>query len=670
MHSTVFPRLGGPVRVPRLLNTYPEDRILEFEFVRDAQSLADRMTDARPLPGDCFPELGGFLGLLHALSPVSEPAVEDERAQMIGYERVSPEEFSLFSAAEIRVVRLVQSDRRLGLALTRLGRSLRPLGLLHGDFRAENVLVSRDDAGRLSVIDWELSRHSDPAAELGYFIGNLLHRAWYAVRAQRPDVESWQAAVDTRTAELSADTAAFWRGYLETAPERLTLRRPLLPLLVTAHAGSALLSRVVGDVRATGRVTPRDLLVIGRARDLVVHPASSARALLGEWLMTAPGTVLAPAFRTMLRAVEWRASGEVAVHGPSGTALVDGRGPRAAEELRRVLYEVFHAGRPVTGAVTDPDEEFLAGLAASVRVPWSLSPGWRVVTAGAEDEPSVEQYGVRVSVRADRHLAPGHRLVPGEVVTLRLPPCRPGLSPGFFSVIGSRGEPEGPLTRFYLNLPYRSVPKLVTALTEQLELRGVVYAFKTLDMPAAYGRRDGTVLYARRRDRASAVESLSAALTSLPEPASTDVPPLTERVLPAVGAADEPGGAGFAGLSFGEHRCDAVARFLLDHHGRDATELVPLLAGELARRGIDPWPPTPVRRSPPRRRRGERPMNPTHLAPVPPAPSPASAGTGNAGPRRPGRPGGRWRTWGWSVCSTRGRPCFRPPTGRCCPTWV
>ncbi|GAA5203246.1 phosphotransferase [Streptomyces thinghirensis] len=282
VHSTVLPRLGGPVRVPRLLNTYPEDRILEFEFVRDAQSLADRMTDARPLPGGCFPELGGFLGLLHALSPVSEPAVEDERAQMIGYERVSPEEFSLFSAAEIRVVRLVQSDRRLGLALTRLGRSLRPLGLLHGDFRAENVLVSRDDAGRLSVIDWELSRHSDPAAELGYFIGNLLHRAWYAVRAQRPDVESWQAAVDTRTAELSADTAAFWRGYLETAPERLTLRRPLLPLLVTAHAGSALLSRVVGDVRATGRVTPRDLLVIGRARDLVVHPASSARALLGS----------------------------------------------------------------------------------------------------------------------------------------------------------------------------------------------------------------------------------------------------------------------------------------------------------------------------------------------------------------------------------------------------
>lgn len=308
---------------------------------------------------------------------------------------------------------------------------------------------------------------------------------------------------------------------------------------------------------------------------------------------------LAPAFRAMLGAVEWRASGAVAVHGVSGTAVVDGRAPRAAEELRRVLYEEFHAGRPVTGVAGDLDEEFLAELAASVRVPWSLSRGWRVVrtdTTGGDDgesgELAVEQYGVRMTVCADRHLAPGSRRPdPGERVALRLPPCRPGLSPGFFSVIGSRGEPKGPLTRFYLNLPVRSVPALVAALTGRLERSGATYAFKTLDLPAAYGRRDGTVLYACREDRASALECVAASLTGLPEPARTDIPPLTERVLPAVGAAEEPGGEGFAGLSFGEHRCDAVARFLLGHHGQGTAVLVPLLATELTRRGIDPTAP-------------------------------------------------------------------------------
>lgn len=308
---------------------------------------------------------------------------------------------------------------------------------------------------------------------------------------------------------------------------------------------------------------------------------------------------LAPAFRAMLDAVEWRASGAVAVHGASGTSVVDGRAPRAAEELRRVLYEEFHAGRPVTGVAGDPDEEFLAELAASVRVPWSLSRGWRVVrtdTTGGDDgdsgELAVEQYGVRMTMRADRHLVPGSRRPgAGEVVALRLPPCRPGLSPGFFSVIGSRGEPEGPLTRFYLNLPVRSVPALVAALTGRLERSVATYAFKTLDLPAAYGRRDGTVLYARREDRASALECVAASLTGLPEPARTDIPPLTERVLPTVGAAEEPGGEGFAGLSFGEHRCDVVARFLLGHHGQGTAVLVPLLATELTRRGIDPTAP-------------------------------------------------------------------------------
>ncbi|MFH8763875.1 T3SS effector HopA1 family protein [Streptomyces althioticus] len=311
-------------------------------------------------------------------------------------------------------------------------------------------------------------------------------------------------------------------------------------------------------------------------------------------------TRLAPAFRAMLDAVEWRASGAVAVRGANGTSVVDGRAARAAEELRRVLYEEFHAGRPVTGVAGESDEEFFAELVASVRVPWSLSGGWRVVRPEEEGEGgrsgsgelAVEQYGVRMTVRADRHLAPGSRRPgAGEVVALRLPPCRPGLSPGFFSVIGSRGEPEGPLTRFYLNLPAHSVPALVAALTGRLERSGVTYAFKTLDLPAAYGRRDGTVLYACRKDRASALECVAASLSGLPEPARTDIPPLTERVLPAVGAADEPGGEGFAGLSFGEHRCDAVARFLLGHHGQGTTALVPLLAAELTRRGIDPTAP-------------------------------------------------------------------------------
>ncbi len=314
-------------------------------------------------------------------------------------------------------------------------------------------------------------------------------------------------------------------------------------------------------------------------------------SVVGEGGRGAPAPVLAPVFRAMLDAVEWRAAHRVAVHGPSGTTLVDTGGPRAVEELRRVLYEAFHAGRPVTGVVTDPDEEFLARLTASVRVPWSLSAGWRVVAAGTGDELTVEQYGVRMVVEAGRHLVPAGRVRPGETVTLRLPPCRPGLSPGFFSVIGSRGAPEGPLTRFYLNLPYRSVPTLVAGLTRQLERRAVVYAFKTLDVPAAYGRRDGTVLYVRREDRPAAVESLTSALATLPEPARSAVPALAERVLPTVGAAEEPGGEGFAGLSFGEHRCDAVARFLIDHHGGDTAALVPLLADELTRHGIDPLAP-------------------------------------------------------------------------------
>lgn len=279
--------------VPRLLRTHAEDRLLEFELVPGAESLADRMAgqkntvDSTAVPSERFGELGSFMGVFHARTAVSdipvvlsEPAVEVERMQMVDFTHLTPERYAEFSPGELQLARTLQRDDAVTASLARLARSIRARCLIHGDLRGENVLLSAGSAERLAVIDWELCRFSDPAVDLGHFIGSLLHRALYAVRAEQPTVDAWQSAAEQRLSAVAALTSAFWRGYLRGAGD-FAAAQPLLALLTVCHAGSALLSRIAGDLRSTGRLTSRDLLVVGIARQLTVDPLrAKARYLL------------------------------------------------------------------------------------------------------------------------------------------------------------------------------------------------------------------------------------------------------------------------------------------------------------------------------------------------------------------------------------------------------
>ncbi|MFK0257572.1 phosphotransferase [Streptomyces sp. NPDC090445] len=282
----VVPASGGDrIFVPRLLRSRPDDRLLEFELVPGAVSLADRMAgengesgEGKPVPAARFEELGFFVGEFHARTAdrkisgaLAEPAVEIERMQIVDFVHLTPERCAEFSAGELQLARTVQRDTALTTALARLDRTIGARCLIHGDLRGENVLLPGGSPERMAVIDWELCRFSDPAVELGYFIGSLLHRVLYAVRAEQPTVDAWRAAAEARLSAVAPLTAGFWQGYRRGAGA-FAAAQPLLALLTVHHAGSALLSRIAGDLRSSGELMPRDLLVVGIARQLLVEP--------------------------------------------------------------------------------------------------------------------------------------------------------------------------------------------------------------------------------------------------------------------------------------------------------------------------------------------------------------------------------------------------------------
>src|SRR5262249_37668667 len=87
--------------------------------------------------------------------------------------------------------------------------------------------------------------------------------------------------------------------------------------------------------------------------------------------------------------------------------------------------------------------------------------------------------------------------------TVRLPAARPGLSPGFFLVDGSRGTTEpGPVLRVYLHLdgPDDAVRLWDTTL-RHLEGAAVRYRAKVTSSRRLFPRRDGLVVYLGREAR-------------------------------------------------------------------------------------------------------------------------------------------------------------------------
>lgn len=178
--------------------------------------------------------------------------------------------------------------------------------------------------------------------------------------------------------------------------------------------------------------------------------------------------------------------------------------------------------------------------------------------------------GVRFSVDRDllaEDLPPGVR--DGTVTEwtggVRLPAARPGLSPGFFLADGSvpRAHAET-ILRVYLHVTDDGhAPGVWSTVVAFLESRRASYRAKIGSHAGLYPRRDAMVVYLSRSSwhLLDELAALAGTLDGLGDETSL----LTHRLAPGVGIAFEPQDTrlGWTNLSFGEHRCHAIADGIL-----------------------------------------------------------------------------------------------------------
>lgn len=291
----------------------------------------------------------------------------------------------------------------------------------------------------------------------------------------------------------------------------------------------------------------------------------------------------------------------VSVSSDRAKALVGDREIEAdtPRELRRMLaealYDVFHSGQGdsrIPTRLRDPALE--ARLAAAV-------PHTEIVTrARVQSSPEPDgKGGLRVLVERDgvRFWAPAAVLdasdpAPGDIVGLRMPAARPGLSPGFFLVDGVRPRAGGrEVLRLYVNVvDVDRAVRVWGAALAFLEEQELPYRAKVLSAPELYPRRDAVVVYLDAAV-ADAAPRLADHVRHLPG-VGADVSSFVEELHPGIATAWEPADphSGRQGLSFGQHRASVLATALVDSADRpETTEHT--VAEQFARAGIDPANP-------------------------------------------------------------------------------
>lgn len=191
--------------VPRLHGYDRARGLLILEWISQGADL-ERIVASR---GACPPALAAALGralaALHAVAPDDEQLRRDA-PWVLALHRPPLEALRYFSEASARLVKRLQADAPLCVALDELRADWAAVALVHRDVKWANCIAHPAPGGgssrlsRVKLVDWEMAGWGDPAFDVGSAFSDCVAGSKAAAGAL------WSAYV--RAARLDADAAA------------------------------------------------------------------------------------------------------------------------------------------------------------------------------------------------------------------------------------------------------------------------------------------------------------------------------------------------------------------------------------------------------------------------------------------------------------------------------
>jgi hypothetical protein len=267
-----------------------------------------------------------------------------------------------------------------------------------------------------------------------------------------------------------------------------------------------------------------------------------------------------------------------------------------AGKLAEVLYSrcymhsILDPPPAANNEVIDRDLTSVLDAANMGRAVWDA--GWRI-------DQILD--GGRILARkggAARSFLPGEYLtrrglgagpVAGKPVGIFLPAGSADMQPGLYYAFGdTAGEFESgeQLLRFYWNVSAEGAPRLVEAVTRELNRFQIAFQFKCGARAVHYPRRDAAVLYLHQRYYAVAALLVERVHQGIAGWLSPGTPLFTRQLAGGLGFAEDPGD------SFGKHRCGILAEAMTATRGWPAEERLQEVRRRFEQRGLSldrPW---------------------------------------------------------------------------------
>ncbi|MEM9023765.1 MAG: aminoglycoside phosphotransferase family protein [Bacteroidota bacterium] len=205
--------------------------------------------------------------------PATSEAVRDDAPWPFTLAAPDKNSFMQFSAAAQEIVQIIQRNAPFARQLEHLRQQWQPTGIIHNDFKPDNVLVL-PQRHAIRVIDWEISGYGDHCWDLGTLWAAVI-KIWIdsAEKAGEPDMRMRKKPED-----LFPFTQSLWKAY----SEKQGLAECTARLIRSMHyAGVGLLKIAVETADFMLEPNRRQLLYLQVAQNLMQQPVPAAKTLLG-----------------------------------------------------------------------------------------------------------------------------------------------------------------------------------------------------------------------------------------------------------------------------------------------------------------------------------------------------------------------------------------------------
>jgi hypothetical protein len=234
--------------------------------------------------------LGTALGTVHRVFRRLGPADADGLSRLpsgepwaLWFHEPRPGLLTELGPANAEVLRIVQSEAGLAGRLDHARRLWRRETLIHGDVKADNVLVRPPGATRAAawLVDWELVQVGDPAWDLAGALQETVLVWLRSMPTTEPsEVESMVASARVPLGFLWCGTRALWHTYQEAARCGGDEADSLLTRAVT-YSAARLIHSTYEELYGKEQLTARAVLCLQLAANILADPRHARTQLYG-----------------------------------------------------------------------------------------------------------------------------------------------------------------------------------------------------------------------------------------------------------------------------------------------------------------------------------------------------------------------------------------------------